>query len=810
MSAARIAIVGMACRYPDADSPDRLWENVLAGRRAFRPRPGGGRDDDGRHPAGPVTGPGAADPAHRLALEVAGRALADAGFPDAGGLAGRTTRVVVAEGPDGAHPVTVGGTARGVAARIGDHFGFTGGGHAVDDAWSWSLLPVVTAAEALAAGEVDVALAGGVDVPAAVVADDATTGGAPSGDEAACGVVVLVRERDALDQGLRVYATITGWGVSSGEQDHPEVGHRVALRRAYRRAGYDVGTVSCFQGHGVDAALGDARVSAALSAVEENIGHTRAAAGVAGLLAAALAVFHQTIPPPTGPASAHFDPTRDDEARAWPADRPVRAGVAAAGKGGTATHVALELPTGARRAAGPARQAVTAVAGRQDAELLLVDGPDLDAVRGRLAGLADRAATLTDAGLTDLAGALADEVSGGPVRAAVVATSPDDARRGLARLVELTGSGGTGVFRPEEGVFFDRRTTRPAIAYLFPAQGSRGGGTGALWRRFPVAAGVLRAAGLPSRADRTAPEDAQLRVVAGSLAAVRVLATAGVAARIAVGHSLGEFTAFAWAGAMGEDRLLALVAARGRVMARASDGGGAMAVLVADPARATALAHGEDVVIAGYHGPDETVVSGPADAVDRVCAAAAAGGVRAIRLKVPHAFHSPLVQPAADAMGEVLAGCSFRPVRRAVVSTVTADLVDERADLRALLRDQVLAPVRFHEAARLAVRDADLVLEPGPGRVLTDLVRRIDPAVRALPVDTESPSLAPLLAAVGAAFALGAAIEPAALFARRVRRPLRLDGPAAGHGAEPVRTGGHCCSPTARPVPVRVPVGGDG
>ncbi|MEV0678660.1 type I polyketide synthase [Actinosynnema sp. NPDC050436] len=891
MSSERIAIVGIGLRYPDAGSAAELWENVLAGRRAFRRLP----DERMNHadyfspdPAAPdrfysakaavlrdfefdrvryrVAGSTyrSTDLTHWLALDVATRALADAGFPEGEGLPRRTTGVVLGNSLTGefsranvmrlrwpyvrrtvAAALTAkgwpedetagflrdlegrykapfpaidedslaGGLSNTIAGRICNHFDLGGGGYTVDGACSSSLLSVATAAKSLADGELDVAVAGGVDLsidPFEVIGF-AKTGALSTGEMKVydrdsngfwpgegAGALVLVREDDAAERGLDVYATIAGWGVSSdgkGGITRPEAsGHRLAISRAYGRAGYGVDSVSYFEGHGTGTALGDATEidalstarreadpaarPAALSSVKGNFGHTKAAAGVAGLIKAALAVHHQVIPPGTGHHDPHPKLLAGDaavyvprEAELWPADRPVRAGVSAMGFGGINTHVALEQAPGTTRRAELEDRTRALVTGRQDAELLLFDGPDEAAVRERLAEAAALAPRLAFAELADLAGALAGRLTGGPVRAAVVARDPEEAARKLTRLLD-----GGPVTDPADGVFLAARATPPRIAYLFPGQGSGRGAVGAIRHRFAAAERVFRELELPADGDQVATEVAQPRIVAGALAGLAVLRELGVEAAAAVGHSLGELTAVHWAGALGADRVLDLAAERGRVMASASRGGGAMAGLATGPERALELAAGEDVVVAGYNGPEQTVLSGPAEAVDRVCAGAKAAGVHAARIPVSHAFHSPLVAPAAEAMGDRLADYDFARPERPVHSTVTGDVLDPGADLRRLLRDQVLEPVRFHEAAARAAAGADLLLEVGPGRVLTGLVAGIAPGTPAVALDTDHASLVPLLTAVGAAFALGAPVRVPALFAGRALRDLPLDG----------------------------------
>ncbi|WP_258904643.1 type I polyketide synthase [Actinokineospora sp. UTMC 2448] len=894
MNTVRIAIVGIGLRYPDAASTEDLWENILAGRRAFRrlpdqrmnqadyysPDPDAPdrfyaskaavlRDFEFDRLAYKVAGSTyrSTDLTHWLALDTAATALADAGFPNAEGLPREATGVVVGNSLTGEfsranlmrlrwpyvrrtlaaalgakgwddeetsaflrelEPVykapfppidedtLAGGLANTIAGRICNYFDLGGGGYTVDGACSSSLLSIATAAKALADGDLDVCIAGGVDLsidPFEVIGF-AKTGALASGEMKVydrdsngfwpgegCGVVVLMREEDAIARGLRIYASITGWGISSdgkGGITRPEAaGHQLAISRAYNRAGYGVETVSYFEGHGTGTALGDATEleaigqarravdpdvrPAAISSIKGNFGHTKAAAGVGGLIKAALAVHHQVIPPATGHYEAHPKLTGDSpalyvpsEPGLWPADVPVRAGVSAMGFGGINTHIALEQAPGATRRVELPKRATTLVGGRQDAELLLLDGADDAALRERITGLLELVPKLSFAELADLAGTLAKELSGGRVRASVVTNSPDDAVRKLERLLAAIDAGEQSVFGAD-GVYLNRGATTPRIAYLFPGQGSGRGAVGAIRRRFAAADAVFTEAELPTGGDQTATEVAQPRIVAGSVAALRVLHTLGVEADVAVGHSLGELTALAWAGAMGAKDVLRLAKARGQVMAKASQGGGAMAGLAATPDRVTRLCGDEPVVIAGYNGPTQTVIAGDAAAVDRVCERARAEGVTATRLNVSHAFHSPLVAPAAEAMTERLAEFSFgRPARR-FVSSVTGDWLDADTDLPALLRDQIVFPVRFHEAAAKAVEGADLAVEVGPGRVLSGLLRDIAPQTPVLAIDTDSQSLTALLSVVGAAFALGSTVDTDALFADRVLRPLPLD-----------------------------------
>ena len=716
----RIAIIGIGLHYPDAATPHELWENVLAGRRAFRRRP------DKRPTALSALSRG-------LAVDTAAIALADAGFRDAAGLLRHTTGVAVGDSPADAE-------------RVLDHFDLVGG-RVIDGG---PLLSVANSAEALLSGDLDVAIAG-----------------------ESHGMVVLMREADAIARHCRIYASITGWAASSDGTD--------ALARAHERAGYGMATVSYFEGNGdaiqVELLTAARRAAdptappAALGSITDNLGHPD---GVAGLIKTALAVQRQVIPPATNhhaePDAAGSVPA---DAALWPAGLPVRADVSV-----DDSHLALEEAPDRERRTGLGSWTTSLVAGRQDADLLLVDAHSAEELVDRLTRLAGLVAKLSFAELTDVAGTLAIQQRGGDFRAAVVADDPAGAAAGLRRLADELAAGRTTLLSPEEGVFLGHRTEAPRIAYLFPGQCAGRGVGGALRRRFAVAEHLFGMAIAHSDgADLTQPF-----VIAGSMAGLRALHTLGIDADIAVGHGLGELTALSWGGAIDGGELMRLATVREQVMARAGPTDGALADVFAEQVTIEALASDRNVVIAGYHGRARTMIAGPAEDVDAVCADARSLGLAANRLPIANASYSPLMRPAADALAERLAEFTFTKLRKPVVSTVTGTRLTADDDPRALLADQLVKPVRFHEAATDAVADADLVVEVGPGRVLSVPVAEATPDALVLALDTESASLSPLLTVVGAAYALGVDVDPIGLFADRVIRPITEDSePLAPH-----------------------------
>ncbi len=583
-----IAIVGLACRYPGAKNAGELWQNVLAGRRAFRRLPAERLRLEDYLPTDRSSGDSfysteaalledysfdrlrfkvsgasfrAADLAHWLALEVADQALADAGFAAGHGLPLETTGVLVGNTLTGelsranslrlrwpyvarvvgaelsrhgwsdgqvaefltpledefkrpfapmSEESLAGGLANTIAGRIANHFDLGGGGYTVDGACASSLLAVCQAASALAAGDLDLALAGGVDLsldPFELVGF-ARTGALASGPMRifdrrptgfipgeGCGFVVLMREAEARAAGRRIYAVLRGWGLSSdgaGGITRPEAaGQQRALVRAYTRAGFGSDQVTYFEGHGTGTAVGDAaeletlsrtrandgaETTAVVGSIKALIGHTKAAAGIAALLKATLALHHQLLPPTVGCEEPH--PHLDgqslralERAAPWPQDQPLIAGVSAMGFGGINAHVVLSGAGGETR-----RRRLTPIEERlarsiQDAELVVLAAADAVALRAEVARLGERALGISLAELTDLAARLAESAgtssastSSGSFRAALVVSTPGELVAGLELLAGWLDAGDTHRLDVRRRVFMGSRLANASTA----------------------------------------------------------------------------------------------------------------------------------------------------------------------------------------------------------------------------------------------------------------------------------------------------------------------------------------------------------
>jgi [acyl-carrier-protein] S-malonyltransferase len=291
------------------------------------------------------------------------------------------------------------------------------------------------------------------------------------------------------------------------------------------------------------------------------------------------------------------------------------------------------------------------------------------------------------------------------------------------------------------------------IAFCFPGQGSQDVGMGrAIAERFPEARAVYDAASEAvgfdlarlcfegSMEELTRTELQQPALVATSVACLRAVETVGVRPDYVIGHSVGEYSALAAAGALTAPDAVALVRERGEAMAEAAlEKPGAMAAVLGleDAVVEELCATIPNVWPANYNCPGQVVVSGENSAVDRLLEEAAALGARkTVKLRVSGAFHSPLVARAAERLKPALARASFRDPAPPFMSTVTARLEDAQR-LGALLVEQLTGPVKFTQAVRGLVKDGvGVFVEIGPGQVLSGLLRRCDRSLRTISVGT--------------------------------------------------------------------------
>ncbi|MDX2205397.1 MAG: SDR family NAD(P)-dependent oxidoreductase [Hyphomicrobiaceae bacterium] len=731
------------------------------------------------------------DPQHRLLLETSLEALENAGVA-ADRLAGSSTGVFVGIttndyfhymhgiGADMTEIYTGTGTALNAASgRISFTWGLQGPCVSVDTACSSSLVAIHLACQSLRAGDSDLALAGGVNVvllPDPMVLFSKWGMMAPDGrcktfDAAAdgfvraegCAMIALKRLSDAQAAGDEILAVIRGSAVnsdgrSSGLTVPNGPAQQAVVRKALENAQLGPDALDYIEAHGTGTPLGDPIEVEALGAVmnggprrqrplligsiKTNIGHTEAASGVAGLLKVVQALRHEAIPP-----HRNFKTPNDripwgdlpiavpTALTPWPrGERPRRAGVSAFGFSGTNAHVILEeAPPAPPAAADTGAPVLVPLSARSDAALC-------ELAESTAAFLAAR----PELSLAGIARTAAAGRALHPYRAAFVAASRAELETELRAFAAGQPSAWTSrhVVRPGE---------RPRIAFLFTGQGSQYAGMGrGLYASEPVFRAALdRCAGiLASRLPRpllevmfaegvgarlTETGYAQPALFSLQYALCELWRSWGIVPSFVMGHSVGEFAAACVAGAIGLEDGLALIAERGRLMQALPSGGGMAAVFAGEARLAGVLAAFRDrVSVAAVNAPEETVISGDADALADVLRRLEAEGIKGRALEVSHAFHSHRLDPMLDGLERFAAGLGFAPPRIPVVANVSGRLLAPGvAPDAAYVRRHAREPVRFADGiAALRAAGATLLVEIGPQPTLLGLAAKAEPEAR--------------------------------------------------------------------------------
>ena len=649
-----------------------------------------------------------------------------------------------------------GSLANTIAGRVCNYFDFGGGGYTVDGACASSLLAITTGCRLLGAGEADVVIAGGVDLSldpfelvgfarlGALAVDemrvfDANPTGFLPGE--GCGIVVLVRSADAHAHGLRPYATVRGWGISSdgkGGITRPEVDGQIrALRSAYTMAEIDPADVRLVEEHGTGTAVGDTvelealneirgRSPAALGSIKANIGHTKAAAGAASFIKTAIALHRRVLPPATGVSTPHplaspevsglTLPTAPSE---WPAGA-AHASVSSMGFGGINCHVVLSEPAPAR-ARGRNGRPELAYTSSTGFELLPIAATGPGELANTLTMIERHAGQWSQAEFLDTTQTATQTFSAvAGFRCVLVATSPDELAQAAAKAATRIGELRPGAALIDAGAGFALGSGRPPrIGLLFPGQAAPVRSQLSSWAADLTVSDLDPAMVVRDGSSDTA--QAQPAIMRQSLAALAWLDRMGVVAEAAVGHSLGEIAALCWAHVLTPATALELAEKRGRIMAKHGQSLTGMTGVHADPDRVNALLAGTPVTIACRNGPSQTVVAGSLPDLDHFHRRAAESGVTCTPLAVSHAFHSAAMAPAVGPLDAVLRQVRFAAPRGTVISTVTGEVLDNIHPLRSVLTRQLVEPVDFWSAVRQLAAQCDLLVEVGPGTTLQGL-----------------------------------------------------------------------------------------
>lgn len=779
------------------------------------------------------------DPQHRLFLECAWETFEHAGYdPERfhgaiGVYAGSSTSgylfnlfpegVLLQSASDMAGLLGV--EKDSLPTRVSYKLNLEGPSIAVQTACSTSLVAVHLACQGLLAGECDMALAGGisVNVPQKVGylyqksgiaspdghcrAFDADARGTVGGS--GVGIVLLKRLEEARIDGDHILAVIKGTAINNDGAHKvgytaPRVeGQAKVIRAAHVAARVEPESIRYVEAHGTGTPMGDPIEVAALTrafrtgtdrngfcaigSVKTNIGHLDAAAGIAGLIKAALALSHKQIPP-----SLHFSSQNPEidfaktpfyvntKLTDWNAhDGPRRAGVSSFGLGGTNAHVVMEEAPSVERDSHRVerRQRLITLSAKSDSALNEM------AVR-----MAAHLRQHPETELENVAYTLQTGRRAFPYRRWAVADNVEAAVRILSRPDSKNASCQAGEPRP--------------VVFLFSGQGAqyRKMGRG-LYAQQPTfreqvdRCGAILSSHIgmdiksilfdeysedPDRLNRTAFTQPALFVLEYALA--KLWMSLGVHPQGMIGHSVGEYVAACLSGVFSLEDALRLVALRGRLMQTMPPG--SMLAVSMTEVDATALLH-EELDLAAVNAPKQCVLSGPEAAIKNLQDTLSRKGIQSVRLQTSHAFHSRQMDPMLESFNAQVAGVARHSPTIPWVSNVTGDwIMPAQAMDPSYWTNHLRRTVRFADGIETLCRKPErILLEVGPGQTLCSLVQRqIDgrpvmalASLRTSPNESsEASEPSSFLEAVGSLWATGMPIDWSGLYQGEHPRRLPL------------------------------------
>ncbi|MGS0626226.1 MULTISPECIES: hybrid non-ribosomal peptide synthetase/type I polyketide synthase [Photorhabdus] len=655
-----------------------------------------------------------------------------------------------------------------IATRTAYKLNLSGPAVSIGTACSSSLTAIHFACESLRRSECDMALAGAVALDPQQVGFVHVSGGIMSPDglcrpfDAAAngtasgsggGMILLKRLSAALEDGDTIQAVIKGSAVNNdGAQKvsytAPSIdGQSSVIKDALRNAGVSPASISYIEAHGTATSLGDpieVRAltqafleqsdgetlpvgSCAIGSVKGNIGHTDAAAGIAGVIKTVLALRHQTLPPSIHyhhpNPEIHFEQTPFyviNTAYPWPqTSKPRRAGVSSFGIGGTNAHLILEEA--------PHQQDIRIFAD-QRWHLLPISAKTPQALLQQGERLAI-ALTTSNEPLADIAGTLQQGRSAFSERAFVLGKDRQQLINQLHQLSPQT---------------VNRKQPHRAVIFMFPGQGSQSiemGQSlylhdGVFRQQFDRCAELLqphikldiRQLIYPqserdnaiSRLNATRYTQPALFTVEYALA--RQLQAWGITPQAMIGHSLGELVAACVGGMLELEDALALVANRAAIMQRQPTG--AMLAVQASSERMASLA--PECEFAAINGPEQCVITGSHDNISVLEEQCNKAGIACRRLRTSHAFHSSLMDAAAQQMREFSAGFTLQSDTIPVISNISGSWFNEQdRNNSGYWGDHLRQPVRFYDGILTLLNHYDhpILLEVGPGSALTSMLK---------------------------------------------------------------------------------------
>ncbi len=682
-----------------------------------------------------------------------------------------------------------------VAGRIANRLDLHGTNCVTDAACASSLAAMHLAALELHSGRSDMVVTGGVDTFNDIfmyMCFSKTPALSPTGDARpfdaegdgtilgeGIGLVVLKRLSDAVNAGDRIYARLLSIGTSSDGKGSAiyaptSSGQKRALEDAYTQANIAPATIGIVEAHGTGTSVGDAtelnalqdvfgrdasgQLQCALGSVKSQIGHTKAAAGAAGIIKAVLALHHKVQPPsikirnPLPLLEEVSTPFHvEEKARPWVrhGNHPRRAAVSSFGFGGSNFHAVLEENSSGRTETDwgdcPLLMTFSAASREQ-----LIDQLKRAVAEVNNSENQQKIAVMAQNSRARFQTSDAHRIS-------IIAGVPAEAAGRLQQAIDAIEAETSPRWNLPTGIDRDHGPRRGSLAILFPGQGSQKVDMlRPIACRFPEMMTVLDDAegvfwsqqedrGLaryiyPPRSwdDTTQQQQDQLRMTdiaqpalgAVSLGLYRTLSRFGVSGDIFGGHSFGELTALAAAGRLGDADFHQLANFRGRLMARAGgpDAGSMLAVALPLGELERFVAQNcPDLVIANRNAPQQAVLSGTDASIHLAMNVLEQQSIRHRKLPVAAAFHSPEVASAAVPFQEVLERARFHHSAAPVFANSSgSEYPSDEGEARQLLANQIAKPVQFLEMIEeMLRRGAGTFLEVGPGQVLTGLVDAI-------------------------------------------------------------------------------------
>ncbi|WP_257667609.1 type I polyketide synthase [Parapedobacter tibetensis] len=709
-----------------------------------------------------------------------------------------------------------------IAGRITNRLNLGGRNYTVDAACASSLAALDLACQELLLGKSDMVLAGAADLHNSIndyllfasthalsrkgrcATFDSEADGIALGEGIA--MVVLKRHEDAIADKDKIYAVIKGIGGSSdgkslGLTAPRKTGQLRALERAYWQAGISAADVGMVEAHGTGTVVGDrtemsalsdmwlaagaANKSTLLGSVKTQIGHTKCAAGLAGVIKAALSVYHGIKPPtlhlntPNPYYRERFSPFVFHVAATPWLEEKRRAGVSAFGFGGTNFHAILEHPSTETR-----NEAVMKV---WPAELFVFRGTSSTEAL-EVMTLAEKLMAVNHSlPFKDIAYSLA-MYSDHPVQYSIVATSMEE----LLNKMALARTGAV------DKVIHYTQPQAGQVALLFSGQGSQRIGMARQlflafpslrnWlERYPAYADVLfpPATFDPAESVRQRERMKDTRMAQPLLGIVDyaladLLRNLGVVPDVLVGHSYGELPALCFAGVFSEDLLVPLSEWRAKAILDAvGDDKGMMLAVNASQDAFSELANAEQGVYAVNHNsPQQWVLAGGTEAITAAMQRLKSAGIPCKALDVACAFHSPLIAGAKSTYREMLDAVDFKPAGVTVWSNTTAQPYPQTAvGIKEQLAEHLVKPVRFvEEIEQLYAQGTRIFIEVGPGNVLSGLTRSIvgTDAHIIHTEDRNQAGIAHFLGAIASYMATGRDLKLQLLFDGREARLLDL------------------------------------